>query len=211
MTLSHATPALDTLPTNIFIWEIINPYLFKLQFVVLLVVGTQTLFLICSKNTSELCKSALEQYIQKHTWRQDNPDTISEHQKGQCLAPRGNDQMFLKLGLSYVLCLCLVAQSCLTLWDPKNCSPPGSSVHEDSPGQNTGISCHALLQGIFPTQGLNSGLPHCRRILYQLSHQGSSKLGSGSMRSKILGNTDYRPVNEVPFSKTNLGGPHSVC
>ena len=39
--------------------------------------------------------------------------------------------------------------------------------------KNTGIGCHALLQGIFPTWELNLGLPHCRWILYQLSHQGS--------------------------------------
>jgi len=41
------------------------------------------------------------------------------------------------------------------------------------PGQNTGVGSIFLLQGIFPTQGSNSGLPHCRRILYQLSHKGS--------------------------------------
>ena len=69
--------------------------------------------------------------------------------------------------------LCLVTQSCLTLSDPTDCSPPGSSVHGDSPGKNTGVSCHALLQGIFPTQGSNPGLLHCRWILYCLSHQGS--------------------------------------
>ena len=40
-------------------------------------------------------------------------------------------------------------------------------------GKNTGVGCHALLQGIFPTQGLNPGLLHCRQILYSLSHQGS--------------------------------------
>ena len=57
--------------------------------------------------------------------------------------------------------LCLVAQLCLTLWDSMDCSPPGSSVHEDSPGKNTGVGCHAFLQGIFPTQGSNPGLPHC--------------------------------------------------
>ena len=34
-----------------------------------------------------------------------------------------------------------------------DCSPPGSSVHGDSPGKNTGVGCHVLLQGIFPTQG----------------------------------------------------------
>ena len=43
----------------------------------------------------------------------------------------------------------------------------------NSPGQNTGVGSHSLLQGIFPTQGLNPGLPHCKGILYQLSHQGS--------------------------------------
>ena len=43
----------------------------------------------------------------------------------------------------------------------------------DSPGQNTGVGGHSLLQGIFPTQGLNLGLLHCRQIPYRLSHQGS--------------------------------------
>ena len=69
--------------------------------------------------------------------------------------------------------LCLVAQLCPTLCSLVNCSQPGSSVHGDSTGKNTGVGCHALLQGIFLTQGLNPGLPHCRRILYCLSHQGS--------------------------------------
>ena len=44
---------------------------------------------------------------------------------------------------------------CLTLCYPMDCSPPGSSVHRDSPGKNIGMGCHALLQGIFPTQGSN--------------------------------------------------------
>ena len=58
-----------------------------------------------------------------------------------------------------------VAQSCSTLWDAMDCRPPGSFVHGDSPGKNTGIGCHALLQGIFPTQGSNPGLSQCRQIL----------------------------------------------
>ena len=41
-------------------------------------------------------------------------------------------------------------------------SMPGFSVHGDSSGKNIGVGCHALLQGIFSTEGLNSGLPHCR-------------------------------------------------
>ena len=50
-------------------------------------------------------------------------------------------------------------QSCLTLCDPMDCSPPGSSVHADSPGKNTGLGYPALLQGIFPTQGSNLQCP----------------------------------------------------
>ena len=52
--------------------------------------------------------------------------------------------------------LCSVIQS--TVCDPMDCSPPGSSVHGDSSGKNSGVGCHALLQGIFPTQGSNSCL-----------------------------------------------------
>ena len=70
------------------------------------------------------------------------------------------------------LLLCLVAQLCKILCDTIDCNPPGSSVHGDSPGKSTGVGCHALLQGIFPTQGQNSGLQQCRQILYHLSHQG---------------------------------------
>ena len=128
--------------------------------------------------------------------------------------------------------LCLVAQSCPTLWNPLDCSPPGSSVHGilqarilewvavlssrgsfwprdwtsvscllaaqvllwkwkslscvglfgshgspwNSPGQNTGVGSLSLLQGIFPTQGLKKGLPHCKQTLYQLNHKESLRI-----------------------------------
>ena len=62
----------------------------------------------------------------------------------------------------HVPVLYLVSQSCPTLCNPMDCSPPGSSVHGESPGKNTGMGCHALLQGIFPTQGSNPGLLNCR-------------------------------------------------
>ena len=53
------------------------------------------------------------------------------------------------------LCVCALSlQSCLTLFDSLDCSPPGSSV-QDFPGKNARVGCHALLQGIFPTQGSN--------------------------------------------------------
>ena len=53
--------------------------------------------------------------------------------------------------------------------------PHGLYSPWNSPGQNTGVGSLALLEGIFPTQGLNPGLPHCRGILYQLSHRGSPR------------------------------------
>ena len=51
--------------------------------------------------------------------------------------------------------------------------PHGLYSPWNSPGQNTGVGSLSLLQGIFPTQGSNPGLPHCRWLLYQLSHKGS--------------------------------------
>ena len=60
--------------------------------------------------------------------------------------------------------------------DPMDCSPPGlqpSSVHGDSPGKSTRVGCHIFFHRIFPTQGSNPGLQHCRWILYLLSHQKS--------------------------------------
>ena len=61
-------------------------------------------------------------------------------------------------------------QSCPTLCDPMDYSPPGSSVHGDSLGKNTGVGCHFLVQRIFLTQGLNPGLLHCRQTLHHLSY-----------------------------------------
>ena len=54
--------------------------------------------------------------------------------------------------------------------------PRGVYSPWNSPGQNTGVGSLSLLQGIFPTQGLNPGLVHCGQILYQLSHKGSSRI-----------------------------------
>ena len=81
--------------------------------------------------------------------------------------PKLHRQMVLKSTAGTCVCC---AQPHPTLCDPMDCSLRGSSVHGDSPGKNTGVGCHALLQGIFPTQGLNPGLPHCRWILYCLGH-----------------------------------------
>ena len=59
--------------------------------------------------------------------------------------------------------------------------PQGLYSPWNSPGQNTGVGSLSLLQGIFPTQGSNPGFPHCRRILYQLSHKGSPVLSKQTL------------------------------
>ena len=70
-----------------------------------------------------------------------------------------------------------------------------------SHGNNTGAHCHTLLQGIFPTQGLNPGLPHCRQILYHLSHQGSSLVKSKWLQRNREKLTFGRKVKEIDLGK----------
>ena len=65
----------------------------------------------------------------------------------------------------------LVNESCSVVSD--SLQPSGLYSPCNSPGQNTGVGSLSLFQGIFPTQGSNPGLPHCRQILYHLSHKGS--------------------------------------
>ena len=96
-------------------------------------------------------------------------------QKTNLWLPGGKwgEEINWKIGINiYTVCVCMCEsnQSCPIFSDPTDCSPPGSSVHKDSPGKNTGVGCCALLQGIFPTQGSNPGLSYCRQILYQLSY-----------------------------------------
>ena len=69
--------------------------------------------------------------------------------------------------------LCCSVLSCVWLFVTLWTVPTRPSVHGHSPGKNTGVGHHALLRGIFPTQGSNPGLLHCRQILYQLSYQES--------------------------------------
>ena len=77
----------------------------------------------------------------------------------------GHDVLLLLLPWpSVCVHACSVTQLCPTLCGPMDCSPPGSSVHGNSPGKNTGVGRHALLQGLFPTQGLNPGLHTTNRF-----------------------------------------------
>ena len=67
----------------------------------------------------------------------------------------------------------------------------------DSPGKNTGVDCHFLLQGIFPTQGSNSHLPHYGQMLYPLSHQGSPMTNL----DRILKSRDITLLTKVSLVK----------
>ena len=60
----------------------------------------------------------------------------------------GFNENFIFFFTIYCVCASLVAQSFPTLCNPMDYSPPGSFVHGESPGKNTGVSCHTLLQGI---------------------------------------------------------------
>ena len=75
---------------------------------------------------------------------------------------------------SVCMCMCVHIKSCLNLFDPMDCSPPDSSGHKDSSGQNTGVGSHSLIQGIFSAQRSKTGLLHCRQILYHVNHKRSS-------------------------------------
>ena len=79
----------------------------------------------------------------------------------------------------------LVAQSCLTIHDPLDCSPPGASVHEILQARILEWVAISSFRGVVPTQGLNPGLLRCRRILYHLSHQVSK--GHTSMECSLHG------------------------
>ena len=114
----------------------------------------------------------------------------------------------------YQTVLCSVPQSCLTLCDPMDCSLPGSSVHGDSPGKNTGVCCHALLQGIFPTQGSNPSLPHCGGDSLPAEPPGKPKntgVGSLSLLQKIFPtqelNQDLLHCRQILQQLSHQGSP----
>ena len=77
----------------------------------------------------------------------------------------------------------MAPESCSVVSD--SATPWTEEPSRNSLGQNTGVGSLSLLQGIFPTQGPNPGLPHCRQILYQLSHQGSPGAGGGELHFPI--------------------------
>ena len=79
----------------------------------------------------------------------------------------------LRLRVTTPLSLSAVSESCSVV--SNSLRPHGLYCPWNSPGQNTGVGSHSLLQGIIPTQGWNPGLPHCRQFHYLLSHKGCTE------------------------------------
>ena len=142
-------------------------------------------WLILLKNQTHVFPHLVKSYSHHRLWKCkiQEKELSGEEEPGCCQLHSTPKQ---QKGAVLLLCvLCLVTQLCPILCNPMDCSLQGSSVHGDSPGKNTGVGCHALLQGIFPTQG-----SHCRWILYCLSHQGRLR----SLKCHLL------PVGSLPYS-----------
>ena len=107
-----------------------------------------------------------------------------------------------------------VAQSCPTLCNPMDCSLPGSSVHGDSLGKNMGVGCHALFQGIFPTQGSNPGPPSLQVESLPSEPPGKPKntgMGSVSLLQRIFptqqSNWGLLRYRQIPYQLSYQGSP----
>ena len=102
--------------------------------------------------------------------------------------------------LFFSWCVCLIHQSCLTLCNPM--APLTRLLCPwDSPGKNTGMGCHFILHGIFPTQGLNLCLLFCRRILYHWAIWEATHTWLGIQKYLL---------NYCPFSEILAVGPRFV-
>ena len=107
---------------------------------------------------------------------------------------------------------CSVVSDSVTLW---TYSLLGSSVHRDPLGQNTGVGCHAFLQGIFPTQGLKPGLSHCRQVMSETQRGSLYSFNSLPVRC-LRASLELRNLlakvreknNSIPGSGRFPGGGH---
>ena len=112
-------------------------------------------------------------------------------------------------------CMCAKSlQLCVILLRPCRLWPARLPCPWDSPSKNTGVGCHAVLQGFFPTQVWNPGLPHCRQILYVWATREAEGKGGEILFFLSLGT--YYPafditgslVNRMNWNKTNYFSKH---
>ena len=142
------------------------------------------IYIILRKNTHSVLRS-LQMSILNHIILEVHLKAQHDWVRTSCHAHNS----FIKHGVCYYPHVTgeseILAQSCLTLCDPMDHKPARLLCPWNSPGKNTGVGCHFLLQGIFPTQELNPDLLHCRWTLYHLSHQGMSQLRKPKMLRDI--------------------------
>ena len=111
-----------------------------------------------------------------HTMSILNYESVSQQMNAEkmlCIYISGH-YILTKYIFDFVFAVCLVVKSCSTLLRPNRLQSPISSVHGISPGKNTRVGCHFLLQGIVPTQKLNPHLLHWQADSSAVSHLGSS-------------------------------------
>ena len=119
---------------------------------------------------NEVCFWLWEECI--HLWWHSNQSTVGDHRYNtHCFKSQLKEKK--KCEMKNHNCMC--AQSCLTLWDPMDCSTPGSSAYGNFPGKNTEEGCHFLLQEIFLAQGSNPCLLHWQADSLPQRHLGSPK------------------------------------
>ena len=126
----------------------------------MLIIANTCIVLICAKNSSK--HAQISTYL-AFTWNMYYHYPHSR-QRGKLLMVtqswkdlRSECRKLLECAVYHLFCASCFSRA--WLFDPMDCSPPGSSVHGTFPSKNTGVvGCHALLQGIFPTQGLNPGV-----------------------------------------------------
>ena len=126
-------------------------------------------------------------------------------QVGPALVLRSSRFMWSSLKPSLFCFLCVYVCVGVTLCDPVDCNPPGSSLHGILQARILEWIAISFSRGIFPTQGLNPGLLHCRQMLYPLSHQGSPGVCFLGIREFLLG----IPCLSGPVWKLTLEGKPS--
>ena len=118
--------------------------------------------------------------LERHSTIQNHSEDTPHHQQSNCLECYSETPLVLLLLLHKFTDITdsswggQWSESCSVM--SNSLRPRGLYSPRNSPGQNTGVGTHSLLQGIFPTQGSNPSLLHCRQILYQLSHKESPRI-----------------------------------